>query len=640
MNYHPTAYKKMQPGHSIIQKIYSLSPNTASCSRRACFVGICVCLIFYYLAPYFFRQVFSGFSYKSAVHLCTTRHLAPHYLSAIEFDASINHLPINEKDGEVPQLPFVGNGKLASLVKYEQEDSGLYLFYDTLFTNENKKEEKEHKLLRLPYDPLLRPEHVTGSHHKEEVSVVNFRNGIVEHLSCYSSSHGPLFLNHTVIAHRSRPNVLLQRLEGRIDGKSGSEDVYIHQQTINHNSVFKLLATNKAHNKQYKIYGGTVEVGHLGKMAVVFSITDTPDTLRATTDVTTLDSITVVMHSTPTKEPSPDVMSNLVKKLTPYTEEILGISTEQLLVEHKEAWADILHTGLTISTATDLDPLIPEPRIINATLYYVLSTMDSKLHDKDIPQDERRDLMKRLQTPDYCYNGNPTVHADRLWRNLKNVEDVENLAKHWTLTLGKHGCKHLISEGAEGVLQAMVISFGGLQFTDFDLQLRIDPDIMHNEITFKSLLYKNNSINVAIRAAEDLSTPVIEVSMRDHSKLPLYACEGGCLNLIQQLHQQSRRFPIFVTEPSTPILYISHDKKHLADMKHTLHLKSIVNYNEHMSIKRKGTGLPLVFWLGIGSLIIFFHMFLIRLICKEYYNPTVLPTTNKTYYSNRGRLAS
>uniref|UniRef100_H2YSH6 Uncharacterized protein n=1 Tax=Ciona savignyi TaxID=51511 RepID=H2YSH6_CIOSA len=253
--------------------------------------------------------------------------------------------------------------------------------------------------------------------------------------------------------------------------------------------------------------------------------------------------------------------------------------------------------------------------------------MDSKLHDKGIPEDERMDLMKRLATPDYCYNGNPTVHADRLWRNVESVEDVENLAKHWSLTLGKHGCKNLISEGAEGMLQAMVISFGGLQFTLFDLQLRIDPDILHNEITFQSLMYRNNTINVAIKANEESSTPVIEVSLRDRSKVPLYACEGGCLNPVQQLNQQSRRFPIFVTDPSTPILYISHDKKHLAEVKHTLHLKSIVNYDQHIKFKKKGAGLPFVFWLGIGSAIIIFHMFLIRLICKEYYSPSMLPTT-------------
>lgn len=53
------------------------------------------------------------------------------------------------------------------------------------------------------------------------------------------------------------------------------------------------------------------------------------------------------------------------------------------------------------------------------------------------------------------------------------------------------------------------------------------------------------------------------------------------------------------------------------------------------------SGLPWVFWLAIGSLIVLFHLYLIRLICKEYHSSATLPSTiNRTYYSNRGRLAS
>ena len=36
-------------------------------------------------------------------------------------------------------------------------------------------------------------------------------------------------------------------------------------------------------------------------------------------------------------------------------------------------------------------------RLVNSTLYYILSSMDSKLHDKGIKLAERLDLTKRLQ---------------------------------------------------------------------------------------------------------------------------------------------------------------------------------------------------------------------------------------------------
>uniref|UniRef100_H2YSH3 Uncharacterized protein n=1 Tax=Ciona savignyi TaxID=51511 RepID=H2YSH3_CIOSA len=183
----------MSAGQSIIHTISSLSPTSASFSRKACFIGICICVILYYLSPLFFKQVFSGFSYSSAVHYCTKSHLMKHLKAAKEFDVSINHFPVDVKHDEAAQLPFVGNGKLALLVKYHQSDSGLYLFFDALVTTEDQKQEQDHKLIRLAYDPLLKPEHVTGSVHKAESSVVNFRNGIVEHLSCFSTHHGPLF---------------------------------------------------------------------------------------------------------------------------------------------------------------------------------------------------------------------------------------------------------------------------------------------------------------------------------------------------------------------------------------------------------------------------------------------------------------
>ena len=62
----------------------------------------------------------------------------------------------------------------------------------------------------------------------------------------------------------------------------------------------------------------------------------------------------------------------------------------------------------------------------------------------------------------------------------------------------------MISEGAEGMLQAVVLSFGGLQFTSNSktLQFHTDPDILHNHIKFHSILYKNNTVDISIQMEE------------------------------------------------------------------------------------------------------------------------------------------
>ena len=66
----------------------------------------------------------------------------------------------------------------------------------------------------------------------------------------------------------------------------------------------------------------------------------------------------------------------------------------------------------------------------------------------------------------------------------------------------------MLDEGAEGMLQAVVLSFGGLQFTKKYLQLQTDTDILHNEIAFHSVLYQDSLLDVAINTGEEGSVTV------------------------------------------------------------------------------------------------------------------------------------
>lgn len=573
-----------------------------------------------------------------------------------ELDAFIEHSHSENKEAFNP-LHFVGNGKLGTVVK---DGSSLYLFYEVLVQHtDNKKHQKvmreEQRALRLPFRPIIKMRHMAGLESEASASVINLREGIVESLSCFKLeeySRNCIFVNHTVVAHRSRPNLFLQHIRATVDGSSGAagmkvDDIPVVQDEFAESMHFKRAAGNLFNHKPYKLYSGVIEVGKNQYMAVAVASHITGRSLHVSSDNSNhIDAMTVVMHSDiKTQHDEAKREEEIVqKRAANYANEVTEMSTDELLKEHRAAWKDILHTGLTISTA-EREPGIPDPMYVNATLYYVLSSSDSKLHDEGIPEKERRDLINRLQTPDFCYQGHPTFHGQSLWTPVQTVEDVANLQRLWSLTLSKQNCMSLVSEGAEGLLQAMLLSFGGLKFTENDLRLGTDPDVLHNDIAFHRLVYRNDTLDIVVKRGSADGNPVISVTLREPSKIPLYACEAGCMHEAVELGIVPQEIPVFVTDPVTSILYISHDRNHLSDLRHTLHVRKIIDHAEHMEAVRKGTGLPTIFWVGIGSLIFFFHMFLIRLMCNEYKSSTYSAphyggSGGIRQFSSRGRLAS
>lgn len=112
-------------------------------------------------------------------------------------------------------------------------------------------------------------------------------------------------------------------------------------------------------------------------------------------------------------------------------------------------------------------------------------------------------------------------------------------------------------------------------------------------------------------------------------------------------------FPVKMTEPLTAILYIAQDREHIEELRHAIHVKEVVegkipfflalkiaitNFlllfisiaapaHEHhvIALHKHGHqlgGLPTFFWLSIFAIIIVFHIFLCKLIIKEYCEPS------------------
>lgn len=272
------------------------------------------------------------------------------------------------------------------------------------------------------------------------------------------------------------------------------------------------------------------------------------------------------------------------------------------------------------------DSHTPSSHTVNTTLYYILCSSWAPLLDRPLSAEERGRLESSLNYADHCFSGHATMHAENLWpARVSSTAQILQLVTLWTLTLQKRGCKVLVAAGAHGAMQGMVLSFGGLQFTENHLQFQADPDVLHNSYALRGIHYNQDLISLAVLLDAE-GKPFLHVSVKQQEQpVKLYACEAGCLNEPVELTSEVKghTFPVMVTQPITPLLYISTDLQHLQDLRHTLHLKAILAHEEHMA--NRYPGLPFLFWFSVASLITLFHLFLFKLIYNEYCGPGAKP---------------
>nr|XP_006127982.1 uncharacterized protein KIAA2013 homolog [Pelodiscus sinensis] len=303
---------------------------------------------------------------------------------------------------------------------------------------------------------------------------------------------------------------------------------------------------------------------------------------------------------------------------------VMQLGVEDLFQEHQQTWSDLFISGVEMRKITDSHT--PSSKTVNMTLYYVLSCMPAPLLDPLISGEDREKMEANLNYADHCFSGHATMHAENLWpEKLSSVPQILQLSDLWKLTLQKRGCKSLVAAGVQGLMQGMVLSFGGLQFTENHLQFQADPDVLHNSYSLRGIHYNKDLINLAVLLDAE-GKPFLHVSVKFQDKpVRLYACEAGCLNEPVELTSEVRghTFPVMVTQPITPLLYISTDLTHLQDLRHTLHLKAILAHEEHMA--KQYPGLPFLFWFSVASLITLFHLFLFKLIYNEYCGPGAKP---------------
>ncbi|XP_005031758.4 uncharacterized protein KIAA2013 homolog [Anas platyrhynchos] len=460
------------------------------------------------------------------------------------------------------------------------------------------------------------------------------RDGAVRRVRCVQTGPGPsggpgecVTVREEVVAHRSRPHLYLQRI--RIANPSDRVVSFEASGPASTPALGSRFATTveKVEERQFLLSSGRLLLA--GSSRVVLMVVAAKKLVSRVQVAPKSHFDETVLSVVYTSEPIDvsrleETFSKLRESAKKEMLEVMQMGVEDLFQEHQQTWSDLFISGIEMRKITDSHT--PSSETVNMTLYYMLSSMPAPLLDPVISSEDREKMEASLNYADHCFSGHATMHAENLWpAKLTSVPQILQLSDLWKLTLQKRGCKGLVAAGVHGLMQGMVLSFGGLQFTENHLQFQADPDVLHNSYSLRGIHYNKDLINLAVLLDAE-GKPFLHVSVKFQDKpVRLYACEAGCMNEPVELTSEARghTFPVMVTQPITPLLYISTDLVHLQDLRHTLHLKAILAHEEHMA--KQYPGLPFLFWFSVASLITLFHLFLFKLIYNEYCGPGAKP---------------
>ncbi|XP_030089007.2 uncharacterized protein KIAA2013 homolog [Serinus canaria] len=485
--------------------------------------------------------------------------------------------------------------------------------------------------LATEYPALVRLR-ALGGRGEARAALAALRDGAVRRLRCVQTGPGAgagdcVTVREEVVAHRSRPHLYLQRI--RIANPTVRVAAFEASAPAAASALGGRFTTSleKVEERQFLLSSGRLLLAGSPKVVlVVVAAKKLVSRVQVAPESNFDETVLSVVYTSEPIEMSKleETFSKLREAAKKEMLEVMQMGVEDLFQEHQQTWSDLFISGIEMRKITDAHT--PSSETVNMTLYYVLSTVPAPLLDPLLAGEDREKIEASLNYADHCFSGHATMHAENLWPpRLTSVTQILQLSDLWKLTLQKRGCKGLVTAGVHGLMQGMVLSFGGLQFTENHLQFQADPDVLHNSYSLRGIHYNKDLINLAVLLDAE-GKPFLHVSVKFQDKpVRLYACEAGCMNEPVELTSEARghTFPVMVTQPITPLLYISTDLVHLQDLRHTLHLKAILAHEEHMA--KQYPGLPFLFWFSVASLITLFHLFLFKLIYNEYCGPGAKP---------------
>lgn len=562
-----------------------------------------------YIGPGFLRWLSqSNISIEDVAERCLKDRLTAFYFGAEDFNANIQHIPLHSE--EKPYIPYTGNGVFGLPIHAE---SPLFI--------------RNGRILSLPvyYHPVVTVLPALESGKPHEATVVHYLSGIVHKYQCYSSG---LYVSYQYYAHRTLPAVLVQEIK-IVNPTNENFNMGLQQTKVTDwpTAVSHIVTFDRdTEGTEYHIYTGLISIPSSSSLVAVSVVSkNVPHTLEVKArSSTSIQVLTAVNYSEPISEEEYAAWKDVVEKqaVDHMRRALTRANRHSFKEDHMNVWSQLWSTGITISYSKAADAINGDR--INATMYYILSQVSSPYHEETTTRQKKAELANSLFYAEGCFGGYHTLQADNLWRELSTVDDVNTAVSLWLLTLEKQGCHNLIKAGATGVVQAMVLSFGALRFSNQHLEFNIHPKYLHRDYTFRRLSYGNlTHVNISVVVKDD-NKAALYVAL-DRSDKSYYACDGGCLDDPVLLGPQKKMFPVKLTDPVTAILYITYDKQHMEELRHTIHLKEIVEAPAHehhvIALHKHGHhlgGLPTLFWVSICFLIVTFHLFLFKLIYNEY----------------------
>lgn len=578
-------------------------------TKRRLFLGIVIFgLILYFGQPRVGRWLYRPQAIvDDMVERCMEDRLTSFHSEASEYDANILHSPPQEN--EFSYLPYVGNGYIGLPVKF---DGRIMIRSGRTLSQE------------VPIRPLIS---VSMSGKFAEASVVRYLDGVVYRYQCMRMG---LYAKYQYYAHRTIPGLLIQEIKVVNPSDTNLNLEVSHSSPpdswlSSSNTIRLQHAVSQA---EFKVSKGKIDIDSDRVIAVAAVASSIPSILevKARSHANIIVYCTIAYSKPMSSDEYYATKTSVENQAIQTMKDALLKTTASLRRDHSAVWNQLWSTGLKISNSLAAGAL--NGHLINSTMYHVLSQSPSPYHVESANATTKAQVMKSLAYADGCYSSYHTLDAENLWKDLSTLSEVNNVVSRWLLTLEKQGCPNLIKAGALGVVQAMVLSFGSLRFSNQHLEFNIHPKYLHRDLDFRRLSYGNSShVNISVVVQED-NHAVLYVAL-DRSDKNYYACDGGCLDKPVQLGPDRIQFPVKLTEPVTPILYVTYDRQHMEDLRHAIHVKEISEAPalEHnvIALHKHGHhlgGLPNLFWVSIGVLIVVFHLFLFKLIYNEYKGST------------------
>ena len=430
----------------------------------------------------------------------------------------------------------------------------------------------------VPYKPIV---HLTlVGEGEEEVGMVNdYIRGTVTSVQCMSevgSFEDPVTVTSNVMAHRTVPGVLVQ-------------DIRVHNPTSQSKQI-NLERLGIAQWETAKSYSRVIEHGEGGvKYTVVCGDTTATTTTyhvcvcarKLSSSLEVKSRMTQSLHLLTGLAYGDGSREALEQEAIQNVKAAAALSWQKLQEAHIEVWKNLWTSGFGISWSYAEDAINGDR--INATMYYVLSQSPTPLHSGQTSEGKRSELQGFLSYTEGCYSGIRTLQATKLWTPLTSLTRVDTVVSYWLLNLEKNGCHNLIRAGADGVMQAMVLSLPGLKFSNHHLELNVHPRELHRDLSVRRVNYGNEThINISVNVMDD-NRAALFVSL-DKMNRDYYACDAGCLDPPVRLGPTVQQFPVKLTDPVTAILYITADHEHMNDLKHVIHVKEAAEAPAHEQV--------------------------------------------------------